>query len=109
VILFWGSWCDPCVDALEELEVVASERPDITFITVLIEDQPDDARAVMEQIEVNLAVVDLDGLSDDSYSDQWGSGVPLVVLVEADGTVAAYHLGVGPLDLFHAFIEDADW
>ena len=108
-ILFWGSWCAPCLDALDELAVVASERPEITFVTVLIADRPEDALGVLAEHRINLPVVLPDGMSGDWYEEQWGFGIPLLVLVEADGTVAAYHPGFGPLDLFQGILEDAGW
>jgi len=109
-LLFWGSWCEPCLNALGELAVVAKERPDITFVTVLIEDRPEDASAMLAERQIILPTVDPDGLDGNSYFDQWGGdGIPLLILVETDGTVAAHHKGFGPLDLIQAILSDAGW
>ncbi len=108
-VLFWGSWCEPCLNALGELAVVAKERPDVTFVTVLIEDRPEDASAVLAERQIILPTVDPDGLSGNLYGDQWGDGIPLLVLVETDGTVAAYHPGFGPLDLLQGILDEAGW
>jgi thiol-disulfide isomerase/thioredoxin len=109
-VLFWGSWCEPCLDALDEFAVVARERPDITFVTVLIDDRPEDASAVLAERQIILPTVDPDGLSGDNlYGDQWGGGIPLLVLVEADGTVAAYDPGGDPLGLLQGTLKDAGW
>jgi thiol-disulfide isomerase/thioredoxin len=108
-VLFWGSWCEPCLNALGELAVVAKERPDVTFVTVLIDDRPEDASAVLAERQIILPTVDPDGLSGNLYGDQWGDGIPLLVLVETDGTVAAYHPGFGPLDLLQGILDEAGW
>lgn len=108
-LLFWGSWCEPCLDALDGLAVIANERPDITFITVLIQDRPEDALAVLAESQVDLPVVMPDGLPGNSYEEQWGLGIPLLVLVESDGTVAAYRPGFGTLDVFQGILENAGW
>lgn len=108
-VLFWASWCDPCLNALGELVVVAKERPDVTFVIVLIDDRPGDASAVLAERQIILPVVIPDGLSGNLHGDQWGGGMPLLVLVETDGTVAAYHFVGGPLDLFQAILRDAGW
>ncbi len=108
-LLFWGSWCEPCLNALGELAVVAKERPDVTFVTVLIDDRPEDASAVLAERQIILPTVDPDGLSGNLYGDQWGYGIPLLVLVETDGTVAAYHPGFGPLDLLQGILDEAGW
>jgi thiol-disulfide isomerase/thioredoxin len=109
-LLFWGSWCEPCLNALGELAVVAKERPDITFVTVLIDDRPEDASAVLAERQIILPAVDPDGMSGNWYEEQWrGDGIPLLFLIEADGTVAAHHKGFGPLDLFQAILSDAGW
>ncbi len=115
VLLFWGSWCEPCLDALDELAVVANERPEITFVTVLMQDRPEDALAEMAERQIDLPIVlpggiiTPDGWSDPSYTEQWADGVPTLVLVETDGTVAAYHRGFGPLDVLQGILEDAGW
>jgi thiol-disulfide isomerase/thioredoxin len=108
-LLFWGSWCEPCLEALDELAAVADELTKIMFVTVLIDDRREDAGAVLAERQIILPTVDLDGPSEALYGDQWGDGIPLLVLVETDGTVAAYHPGFGTLDLLQGIFEDAGW
>jgi thiol-disulfide isomerase/thioredoxin len=109
-VLFWGSWCEPCLDALDEFAVVARERPDITFVTVLMNGGVYRANAVLAERQITLPVVMPDELRKDNlFSDRWGAGLPLLVLIEPDGTVAANHPGFGPLDLFQAILTDAGW
>ncbi len=108
-LLFWASWCQVCLEALDELAIVADERADIMFVTVVIGDRPEDALIALAEHQIDLPVVIPDGLDGNSFAEQWGPGIPLLVLVETDGTVAGYHLGFGSLDLFHAFLEEANW
>ncbi len=108
-LLFWASWCEPCLEAIDAMAVIAQERPDIAFVVVLIDDRVEDAAAVLEERQIHLPVVDPDGLSGDAYSEQWGPGIPSVVLIESDATVAVYHPGFGPLDLYQGIFKEAGW
>jgi hypothetical protein len=109
-LLFWCYQGEPCLNALDELAVVDKERPDITFVTVLVAGGVERASAVLAERQITLPVVVSHGLSKANlFSDQWGDGLPLLVLVEPDGTVAANHPGFGPLDLFQAILMDAGW
>lgn len=108
-LLFWGSWCGICLDPLDQLAVVANERPDVTFVAVLIADRPENALAVLTEHQIDLPVVAPDGPSGTVYLEQWVYGVPELVLVEANGTVAATHYSFGPLDVIQGILEDAGW
>ncbi len=109
-LLFWCYSGEPCLNALDELAVVAKERPDVTFVTVLVAGGVEVASRVLAERQITLPVVVSHGLSQDNvFSDRWGGGLPLLVLVEPDGTVAANHDGFGPLDLFQAILTDAGW
>ena len=108
-VLFWASWCEPCLDVLSDLAAVATARPDITFVIVLIADRPEDALTVLAERQINLPVVMPDGMSGNWYEEQWDSGIPLLVPVETDGTVAAYAEEFGPLDLLQGILKDAGW
>jgi hypothetical protein len=94
---------------LGDLAAVASERRDITFVTVLIEDRPQDASAVLAERQISLPLVMPDGLEGNSYGEQWGFGIPLLVLVETDGTVAAHAEEFDPFVLLQGIFEDAGW
>ena len=104
-ILFWASWCDsPCLDALEDVASVAEVTEDVVFVTVLLQDRPDDARAMLLEHGIQIATIDPRGLSG-----EWGDGVPALVLVEQDGTVAVSHLGYRPVDTVEGVLRQAGW
>ncbi len=86
VVNFWGSWCQPCVDEMPDLEAVhTSLGEDVTFIGVNIRDEPEAARAMAERTGVTYDLVrDVDGeLSRALEVTNW----PTTVLVLPDGTV----------------------
>lgn len=110
VILFWGSWCAPCTDALEDIAALAEGTGDVVFVTVLFQDRADDARAALLDRGIDLLVIELAGSSDDSYEKAWGiSGVPTFMLVDRDGTVAGSLEGYSPIDTIEGLLHDAGW
>jgi thiol-disulfide isomerase/thioredoxin len=104
-ILFWGSWCEPCWDALRDVASVAEVTEDVVFVTVLVEDQPDDARSTLLNLGIQLDTID----PSSTLSGQWADGAPTFVLVEQDGTVAGSHFGYRPVDTVEGFLREAGW
>ncbi len=110
-ILFWASWCSPCLDALEDVAAVAAVRDDVVFVTVLIlQNQPDDARAALQERGIDLPTIEPLGLSTNEYEEAWGLlGIPHLVLVERDGTGAGMLAGYGPFLSVEGLFRDAGW
>ena len=86
VVNFWGSWCQPCVEEMPDLEAVhTSIGEEVTFVGVNLRDQPEAALALAERTGVTYDLVqDPDGeLSRALDVTSW----PTTLLVLPDGTV----------------------
>ncbi len=86
VVNFWGSWCQPCVEEMPDLQAVhASLGEDVTFVGVNIRDEPEAAQALADRTGVTYDLVrDIDGeLTRALGVTNW----PTTVLVLPDGTV----------------------
>ncbi len=107
VLDFWASWCPPCMQALPMLHQVAKWAADeqlpvtvITINTMEIRDpnaKPEDrlasAKATWTKKSFTLpAAMDY----DDAVANRYGvNGIPVGVIIRADGIVHAVHVGYG--------------
>jgi cytochrome c biogenesis protein CcmG/thiol:disulfide interchange protein DsbE len=93
VVNFWATWCEPCVREFPLLaRTAAGHRADrLAVVGVLVQDQPDAARAFIRQHGGGWPVgVDADGRT----AAAWGVvGLPHTFFVRPDGTLAAHRLG----------------
>ncbi len=112
-LYFWASWCDrTCLDPFPSLEAAAAEYPSVAFVMVPFRDPPEAARGVLEEQGIDfLAVISAELNAETQPSGgPWNvQGVPYLVLVDRDGTVAATHLGFGPTDDYRGVLQDAGW
>lgn len=89
VLEFWATWCDPCVEAIPHLNGLAERfrgRP-VVFIHITDESEAD-VTAFLEQRPVNGWIAPEAGA--DVFKAFRVYGRPHTVLVDADGSVAAF-------------------
>ncbi len=86
VVNFWGSWCQPCVDEMPDLEEVhQAVGEDVTFLGVNIQDEPEAAQALADRTGVTYDLVrDVDGELTRALGV---TNFPTTVLILPDGTV----------------------
>jgi cytochrome c biogenesis protein CcmG/thiol:disulfide interchange protein DsbE len=95
VVNLWATWCGPCRKEMPVLQE-ASERygADVTFLGVDTRDEPVAAASFIEEVGVTYPqLVDLDG---QLLAYTRVPGLPVTLVLDPSGTVAARH--VGPLD-----------
>lgn len=100
VLNFWASWCLSCRDEAAVLEAGWRRyRPDVVFVGIAVNDEPDAARAFIARYgKTYFLGPDASG----SVAVDYGlHGVPETFFVGADGRVLSRH--VGPLT-----VEDLD-
>jgi thiol-disulfide isomerase/thioredoxin len=104
VVNLWATWCKPCREELPAFQQVAAERTDVRFIGVNSQ-ETGDARAYLDEL----------GVTYDQFADDRGmlaeelgaASLPVTVVVDADGTVTAEHLGPMSVDDLRAAIDEA--
>lgn len=98
-IEFWATWCGPCVDLMPGLTKLHAETADKGLAWVSI-DNDEDGKAVA-------AFLSREHISWPNYHDEYNSfgkafhrvGIPLGVLLDAEGKVTFYKTGYGIGDL----------
>jgi cytochrome c biogenesis protein CcmG/thiol:disulfide interchange protein DsbE len=89
LINFWASWCPPCLEETPALIAAYNELrqrdPDIEFIGVGTNDEPENLRKFAENNRIPYLVVDD---SDSKVSDAYGvRGMPTTVFVDSSGVI----------------------
>ena len=91
----WATWCVPCRQELPAFQEVATSRADVRFIGVNSV-ETGDARGFLDSL----------GITYEQYVDDEGrlaeelgaAGLPVTVVVDADGSVVTAHLGPMSVD-----------
>ena len=96
---FWTTWCTPCVDLIPDLKKLYEETSDKGLVWISIDNDDDSSTAG--------SFLSPEHVPWPNYHDQDGSlgisyqreGIPLGVLIDADGKVAFYKAGYEISDL----------
>jgi cytochrome c biogenesis protein CcmG, thiol:disulfide interchange protein DsbE len=106
VINLWATWCAPCRTELPDFQEVSTARPDVRFIGVDIAEDAAKARDFLTELGITF-----DQYLDDrgELTDALGTAVlPVTLVVDADGKVAAEHIGPMSVDDLQRAIGDAE-
>jgi thiol-disulfide isomerase/thioredoxin len=96
ILDFWATWCGPCREALPTLSEVASAYQDrgVKLFAVDLGESTDDVKTYLEQSGLPLTVVmDDDGSVAATYGAE---AIPQTVIIDRQGTVRFVHVGVSP-------------
>lgn len=89
---FWATWCPPCVGEMPAIEAMYKKYGDrLNFAAVSVDDAAADAKAFIAQRGMTVPVYtgDQNKLGNDYQID----AIPRSILIGADGTIIAEHLG----------------
>jgi len=96
LIDFWASWCAPCILAIPHLSQLQEKYRARGFqvVGVSMDDSADTTKETMQKIRFNYPVL----LGDAKLGNLYGGvlGLPLQILVGADGKVLAIRSGEFP-------------
>lgn len=91
VLNFWASWCEPCTREMPALVEFHNLHPEVDVIGVAVTDRPEDSRRFAEEIGIPFT------LASDRRGDAAGrfgvQGLPVTVIIDAEGRVATTHPG----------------
>jgi tetratricopeptide (TPR) repeat protein/thiol-disulfide isomerase/thioredoxin len=106
VINFWGVWCGPCVKEapdMQKLHEKYRDDPDVVFITIDNDPNPDTVREFMATREFDFPV-----LLDDGYVTRSGvRAFPTTWFIDRDGRIVFQHLGASDV-VFEEFVWRVD-
>ena len=93
---FWASWCPPCIIAIPHLGQLQKKHGARGFqvVGVSMDDSADTTKETMQKIRFNYPVL----LGDAKLGNLYGGvlGLPLQILVGADGKILAIRSGEFP-------------
>jgi len=107
VLDFWATWCAPCLRSMPVVIGVTDAYKDkgVVFYAVNLRDDPSKIRKFLDDNGLKCAVaLDKNGRVGDLYGVQ---GIPFSVVIGADGTVQAAHVGATS-DLKETLTEELD-
>lgn len=93
---FWGQWCGPCAVETPILDQLYRTYPteDVEFVGFAVRDQPDLVRQFVADNEITYPIVlDFNGESALRLGNVPMRGLPVTVLIDNAGRVAAVYLG----------------
>ena len=105
----WATWCAPCIAAMPHLQALHNRYKDRGFTVVGIMTDGNAtsiAESYLEKKGANYPMlVDEDG---EAFMKSWGqiAGIPLLVLVDGDGTVLETYQGIGDLSEIDRRLEE---
>ncbi|MGH3449515.1 MAG: TlpA family protein disulfide reductase [Haloechinothrix sp.] len=106
VVNVWASWCGPCRREMPGMQQVYQEYGDeVRFLGVNTRDDPRAAAAFVEELAVTYPqVIDQDGRL---LRHLGAPGLPVTLVLDAQGRVTAKHLGEMTPEQLRAAIEEA--
>ncbi len=89
---FWASWCGPCKEEMPDLQEFKERTPEVQVLGVAVNDDPGDSRAFAEQVGVDFPLaIDRNADIAAKYS---ATGLPVTVIVDAEGKIASTWFGL---------------
>lgn len=90
MVVFWASWCKPCIDEAPHLERLYKQHgTEVELVSVSIDEatQIDDLRRVVVDLKISYPVALDPGGESILPKYAHGIGIPLTLVVGADGTI----------------------
>lgn len=91
VLNAWGSWCPPCIGEADDLVAASKALPEAAFVGLNTRDKSAEAEAFVRRYDVPYpSLVDQDSGLLLLFHDMVNlSSLPLTIVIDADGKVAA--------------------
>ncbi len=91
VIDFAASWCEPCYEALPELEALAARNPRIRFLVISVDDEVTGRDRLIDDLDLHLPVIWDEGHElIESFRPR---GFPATYVLAPDGEIIHHHIG----------------
>jgi thiol-disulfide isomerase/thioredoxin len=91
ILNLWASWCPPCRSEMPSINVAAQRHPEVAFVGVAVQDDPQKAADFAEEIDITYTIAIDDGSVEEAYPVL---GLPGTFFIAADGTIAKNHFGL---------------
>ncbi len=101
VVNFWATWCAPCVKEMPDLDALSRKYPDMTFLGVAVDTQPNVEKFLKKvQVSYPLVVAGHGGIEKMKGLGNRKGGLPYTVIFDAQSRIHRDILGqIDPDDL----------
>ena len=107
IVTFWATWCGPCVAESEELNELARKYERLVILGLDVDDKPDALQQFLQKRPLSYTVLNA-GKSDSPVAVSYGvSGLPLTVVIAANGLVDFVAAGGLTEDALEAHVRSA--
>ena len=91
VIDFAAAWCEPCYQALPELQKLADQYPHIRFLIISVDDEKAGRDQLIDDVKLRLPVIwDADHVLIEQFHPK---SFPATYVLDANGTIVQHHVG----------------
>jgi cytochrome c biogenesis protein CcmG/thiol:disulfide interchange protein DsbE len=92
VVDFWASWCEPCEQAMPELDALSAAHADrLVVIGVSVDEDPAAMQAFVDRVNVGFTLIHD---ADHEIANHWAPPkMPSSFVIAPDGAIAAIHGG----------------
>ena len=112
ILNFWASWCPPCKEEMPEFQELNRQLEDSEEAVLLMLNQTDGQRETKEKAEKYLTDNEFDFLNlydqgEVGYEIFGVSRIPTTVVIDKEGRLSDYVLGMTDYDTVMEMIEEA--
>lgn len=108
ILNFWASWCPPCRDEHPALVAVANTFPDVQFVGVAHQDDPDASRRFLDELGRGATTRYLEDPGSQVGIRYGIFGLPETFIIDESGTVVGKITGPATLPALLAVIEQVE-
>lgn len=94
VVNFWATWCPQCKDELPQFESIwrEMEGKDVQFVGVAMDDSTPAVIQMASEMDITFPLI---VETERGITSRYGiTGVPETFIIDADGNIAYFHIGV---------------
>ena len=103
LVNFWATWCAPCIGELEDLQSIHTRKKGVQVIGILIDDDLDAARELLDEFNVSYPVILAPGNLDELFPVK---NLPTSIFAGPDGTILAEPVIGAMVERYHTILNE---
>ena len=102
ILDFWATWCVPCKEEIPwfiELQKKYGDRG-LQIVGVSVDDTMNQAKKYATEMKMNYPILLAEGKEDILKAYDPIKGIPVSIVIDREGRIAARHEGIAKMDVF---------